>query len=156
MGVLAILIIAAVVFLVIFKRRKAPTLDQYIQERLKKGDSKEEIEKELLNDLNNNGQIFSEFRSAIKSTANGSTKRVRDIGYFNEVTLDRDYRWSAILLEDTCEDCKKRHGQVKTWSEWEAEGLPRTGATRCLDDCRCVLIPAKFRDQQTLYVTNWI
>ena len=44
----------------------------------------------------------------------------------------------------TCPDCKDRHNRVKTWDEWEEEGLPRTGATVCMQYCHCVLIPEKF------------
>jgi hypothetical protein len=118
------------------------TLDEYIEQRLSEGLTKDEIQKELLGDLKSGGPIFSEFRRAIKSTARGSINRVRDVGYFSEDGLDRGYKWSAIMLEDTCEDCRKRNGQVKTWEEWETIGPPRTGTTACMENCRCVLIPA--------------
>ena len=129
--------------------RTALTIDEFIQSRLLLGATEEEISKMLLEDLENNGRIFSEFRRAIKSTARGSINRVRDIGYFSEEGVDRNYRWSAVLVK-TCPDCLARHGQVKTWEEWEAEGLPRTGATVCRENCHCVLIPEQFSELQPI------
>ena len=129
--------------------KTALTLDEFIQSRLLLGSSAQDIESMLLDDLDNNGRIFSEFRRAIKSTARGSINRVRDIGDFSEEGVDRNYRWSAVLVK-TCPDCLERHGQVKTWEGWEAEGLPRTGATVCRENCHCILVPEQFRELEPI------
>lgn len=131
------------IFLQAKAQRTAITLDEYIKTRMLQGTDKEIIRKELLDDLNNNGRIFSEFRRSITSTAKGSVNRVRDNGYFAEFEVETKYRWSAVLVK-TCPDCLERHGRVQTWDEWEAEGLPRTGATVCRENCHCVLIPEKY------------
>jgi hypothetical protein len=125
--------------------RSALTIQEYIRTRVSLGADLEVIKKELLDDLNNNGRIFSEFRRAIKSTARGSVNRVRDNGYFSEFGVDTKYRWSAVLVK-TCPDCLERHGRTQTWDEWEAEGLPRTGATVCRENCHCVLIPVQYSE----------
>jgi hypothetical protein len=123
--------------------KTALTLDEYVQTRLLAGTSAKVLEKELVDDLINNGRIFSEFRRAVKATARGSVNRVRDVAYFSEFEVDKVYRWSAVLVK-TCPDCLERHGQLKSWEEWEAEGLPRTGATVCRENCHCVLIPEEY------------
>ena len=30
----------------------------------------------------------------------------------------------------------------KNYSEWEADGLPRTGVTVCKENCKCMLLPS--------------
>lgn len=134
---------AMTIFLSTKADRTALTINEFVQTRLISGASPIEIQRQLLDDLNNNGRIFSEFRRSIKATARGSINRIRDVGYFSEFTLDRPYRWSAVLVR-TCPDCLARHGQVKLWAEWEAEGLPRTGATICRENCHCVLVPSEY------------
>jgi hypothetical protein len=134
---------AMIIYLTTKAAKTALTLDEFIQSRLLLGSTAKEIESMLLDDLTNNGRIFSEFRRAIKSTARGSINRVRDIGYFSEEGVDRNYRWSAVLVR-TCPDCLERHNQVKTWEEWEDIGLPRTGSTVCRENCHCILVPEQF------------
>ena len=134
---------AMAIYLTTKAARTALTLDEFIKSRFLLGSTAKEIEEMLLDDLNNNGRIFSEFRRAIKSTARGSINRVRDIGYFSGEGVDRNYRWSAVLVK-TCPDCLERHGQVKTWEDWEKIGLPRTGSTVCRENCHCILVPEQF------------
>ena len=121
------------------------TLEEYIQTRLLSGTSPENLEAELTDDLLNGGRIFGEFRNAIKATAKGSINRVRDAGYFSNIGIDVKFRWCAIFV-NTCPNCIDRHNQVKSWEEWEVDGLPRTGATVCRENCHCVLIPEKFSE----------
>lgn len=123
--------------------RTALTLEEYIQMRLSQGTNLEIIREDLLTDLKEGGRIFGEFRNAIKPTFFGSTSRFRDIGELAELGLTGKWRWVAVTLGTeikTCPDCEDRHNLVKTWNEWEAEGLPRTNATVCEQWCRCVLV----------------
>jgi hypothetical protein len=122
--------------------RTAITIEEYIQTRLNSGVSIETIQADLITDLNEGGRIFGEFRKAIKATADGNMTRIRDNAQFAENGLDIKYQWVAVLV-NTCPDCMDRHGEVKTWEEWETEGMPRTGATVCGDNCHCALIPAR-------------
>ncbi len=52
-------------------------------------------------------------------------------------------RWTWVSNNDAnrCEDCAKLDGEVATWDEWEAMGLPGMGATVCGWRCRCTLEP---------------
>lgn len=130
------------IFLVSKASKTALTLDEYIQTRILLGASEENIIADLEKDLAEGGRIFGEFRNAIKATSNGIINRSRDSAIYSEIGVDTPYRWVAVLV-NTCPDCLERHNQVKTWDEWEAEGLPRTGATVCKENCKCVLLPAQ-------------
>lgn len=123
--------------------RTAITLQEYIQLRESQGTSLEIIREDLLKDLEEGGRIFGEFKNAIKPTFFGSTARFRDVGQLAELGLEGKWRWVAVTLNTaikTCPDCEDRHNKVKTWNEWEAEGLPRTNATVCEQWCRCILV----------------
>jgi hypothetical protein len=118
------------------------TIDEYIDARLLQGADLDIIQEDLLKDLEEGGRIFGEFRSAIKSTVKGTVNRSRDNAIFSTIGIDTKYRWVAVLV-NTCPDCLDRHNKIKTWDEWEAEGLPRTGQTVCKENCKCVLLPAE-------------
>lgn len=134
---------AIAIFLEAKASRTSITIREFIQARLALGGDINDIKDQLLDDLENNGRIFSDFRRSIKATARGSINRVRDAGYYTEFGVETRYRWSAIMVK-TCPDCMDRHGQVKLWEEWEAEGLPRSGVTVCRENCHCVLVPSNF------------
>ncbi len=122
--------------------RSALTLEEYIQMRQAQGATLEVIRADLLIDLNEGGRIFGEFLNALKPTFAGSVSRFRDVGQLAETGISTKYRWVAVLI-NTCPDCLDRHNQVKDWGDWEAEGLPRTGATVCKENCKCVLVPVE-------------
>jgi hypothetical protein len=122
--------------------RTAVTLQEYIDARLLSGADPDIIKDELLTDLKEGGRIFGEFRNSMKSNARGHISRARDCSEFSELGVKGSYRWSAVLI-NTCPDCMDRHGEEKTWEEWEDEGMPRTGATVCKENCKCVLLPAE-------------
>ena len=120
--------------------RTAVTIEEYINIRLTQGVALDIIKSDLLTDLKEGGRIFGEFRNAFKATYAGSIHRFRDTAEIAEIGADLRYRWVAVLV-NTCPDCLERHGQVKEFNDWEAEGLPRTGQTVCKENCKCVLIP---------------
>lgn len=128
------------IFLTAKAVRTAVTIDEYIQTRLIQGASKDSLYAELIKDLEEGGRIFGEFRSAIRASSNGIINRARDGAVFSAIGIDTKYRWVAVLV-NTCPDCLERHGQVKSWDEWEADGMPRTGITVCKENCRCILLP---------------
>lgn len=130
--------------------RTALTLEEYIQIRQIQGATLEVIRADLLKDLKEGGRIFGEFKNALRPTFAGSVNRFRDIGALAEMGISNKYRWVAVLI-NTCPDCLDRHNQVKDWVEWEIEGLPRTGATVCKENCKCVLLPAEATELQPIY-----
>jgi len=119
------------------------SLQEYITASIAQGVSKEVIKASLLNDLETGGRIFGEFRNAVRATGTGSLNRFSDVAQFNDRGVNtQDYRWVAVL-SNTCPDCEARHGQVKTFAEWEVAGLPRAGQTVCKGYCKCVLSDPK-------------
>jgi len=131
--------------------RTAVTIEEYIQIRLEQGTDLAIIRETLLDDLEQGGRIFGQFRNEIKSTTRGSMGRVRDSAEFSEVGVTEQYRWVAVLVR-TCKDCLGLHGKVKQWEDWEQSrfGLPRSGGTRCRQNCQCVLVDAKSVDIQPI------
>ena len=115
--------------------RTAATIDEYIQTRMLNGTDIYTIRADLLTDLNEGGRIFGEFRNAIKATVHGNTMRIRDVTQFSNQGVDVSYRWVAVLI-NTCPDCMDRHNEVKTWGQWEEDGMPRTGQTVCGENCK--------------------
>ena len=130
--------------------RSVISIEEYIDIRLTQGVTLEVIKKDLLQDLEEGGRIFGEFKNAVKATFEGSTSRFRDASLVAEMGIDTPYRWVAVLV-NTCEDCLKRHNNVATWDEWEAQGLPRTGQTVCREHCKCMLIPAEATELAPIY-----
>lgn len=130
--------------------RSAISLEEYIKLRAIQGASLEIIREDLLTDLNEGGRIFGEFRRALKPTFTGSVNRFRDVGMKAETGISATWRWVAVLV-NTCPDCLERHGQVKKWAEWEEEGLPRSGATVCKENCKCMLLSAEVVELEPIY-----
>tara|TARA_Y100000034_G_scaffold1495_1_gene1888 strand:+ start:3368 stop:3859 length:492 start_codon:yes stop_codon:yes gene_type:complete len=96
----------------------------------------------LGNDLATNGRIFGEFRNTLKRGIVSATMHASRMG------ADRVYgdslmmQWVSVGTPRICVDCEPRIGQVKTWDEWEAIGLPASGFSVCKEFCYCQLVPA--------------
>ena len=142
LGVLEIMLTAKV-------KRTAASFEEYIAVRLSQGVSLDVIEEDLKRDLAEGGRIYNEFVNSMKSTVGGSLERLRDAGVVSELGVKTKYRWVAVLI-NTCPDCLSRHGKVRTWDDWEAEGLPRTGQTVCKENCKCVLLPESATEMEPI------
>ena len=130
--------------------RTAITLEGYIALRQAQGASLATIKSGLLADLETGGRMFGEFRNSMRATYAGSTSRFSDIGITSETGIEKSFRWVAVL-ENTCPDCLDRHGQIMSWEDWEQIGLPKTGATICMEHCKCVLITAEASEMEPVY-----
>ena len=95
----------------------------------------------LRNDLTTNGRIFGEFRNTIKRGVVSSVMQASRIGQ-DRVYGDRMmFRWVSVGTPKICGDCAARIGEVKSWEEWEALGLPASGFSVCKEFCYCQLVP---------------
>ena len=105
------------------------------------GVSEREILNILGNDLATNGRIFGEFRNTIKRGIVSATMQASRIGadrvYGDSVAM----RWVSVGSPKICVDCKARIGEVRSWEEWEALGLPASGFSVCKEFCYCQLVP---------------
>ena len=99
----------------------------------------------LGNDLATNGRIFGEFRNTIKRGIVSATMHASRIGqdriYGNSVGM----QWVSVGTPRICVDCEDRIGEVRTWDEWEAIGLPASGFSVCKEFCYCQLIPTDIK-----------
>lgn len=120
--------------------RTTASLDEIIDRLRLQGLSDDAILTQLEADLADGGRIFGEFRRAVKATTEGTIGSIATDAYLEEFGTDVNFTWIAALV-NTCEDCLPRHGVVKSFPDWEAEGLPRTGWSVCRGNCQCVLIP---------------
>ena len=95
----------------------------------------------LGNDLAANGRIFGEFRNTIKRGIVSSTMQASRVGsdrvYGDSVAM----RWVSVGTPKICIDCTPRIGEIKSWDEWEALGLPASGFSVCKEFCYCQLVP---------------
>ena len=95
----------------------------------------------LGNDLATNGRIFGEFRNTIKRGIVSATMQASRIGadrvYGDSVMM----RWVSVGTPKICPDCEMRIGEIRSWDEWEALGLPASGFSVCKEFCYCQLVP---------------
>ena len=106
------------------------------------GVSEREIVNILRNDLATNGRIFGEFRNTIKRGIVSATMHASRLGQDRIYGDSVDMQWVSVGTPRICVDCEKRVGQVRTWNEWEAVGLPASGFSVCKEFCYCQLIPS--------------
>ena len=50
-------------------------------------------------------------------------------------------RWVSVGTPKICPDCESRIGEIRSWEEWEAIGLPASGFSVCKEFCYCQLVP---------------
>jgi len=105
------------------------------------GISNDQILRILRNDLSTNGRIFGRLRNNIKRGIVSAVMQASRIGqdrvYGDSVMM----QWVSVGTPKICVDCESRIGQVRSWEEWEALGLPASGFSVCKEYCYCQLIP---------------
>jgi hypothetical protein len=106
------------------------------------GVSQREIVNILRNDLATNGRIFGEFRNTIKRGIVSATMHASRLGQDRVYGDSVEMQWVSVGTPRICVDCENRIGQVRTWDEWEAVGLPASGFSVCKEFCYCQLIPS--------------
>ena len=109
---------------------------QEIERLRRNGASEQSIIRTLDSDLATKGRVFGELRNSIKrgviGAINQAFRRSGDMG--------RKLKWVAIS-KNICPDCKVRAGEVDTWENWEARGMPGSGFSVCKEFCYCQLVP---------------
>ena len=95
----------------------------------------------LGNDLATNGRIFGEFRNTIKRGIVSATMHASRVGQDRIYGDSVGMQWVSVGTPRICVDCEDRIGEVRSWDEWEANGLPASGFSVCKEFCYCQLIP---------------
>ena len=112
-------------------------LGQEIDRLTRNGLDEQSIIRGLEQDLATSGRIFGELRNSIKRGVTGGVNQAfRTAG-----EMGQSLKWIAIS-KNPCDDCRSRAGEVDTWDNWEARGMPSSGWSVCKEYCYCQLIPA--------------
>jgi hypothetical protein len=127
-------------------------VEEFIASRRGAGMADDAIFRALREDLDEGGPIFGSLRSRVEQAFQVSLEQlgneIQKTAYEEDLgeTLDNQ-RWMWVAtLENTCPDCMELHGQVKTYAEWEEEGVPNIAPTICTlrSACRCNLVPMEY------------
>jgi len=99
----------------------------------------------LSQDFGSNGRIFGELRNSIKrGVVGGINQAFRRAG-----EMGQSLKWVAIS-KNLCDDCRTRAGEIDTWENWEARGMPGSGWSVCKEYCYCQLVPASLDVDDTI------
>ena len=111
-------------------------LGQEIESLTRGGLNEQSIIGVLNQDFSTNGRIFGELRNSIKrGVVGGINQAFRRAG-----EMGKGLKWIAIS-KNLCDDCRQRAGEVDTWDNWEARGMPGSGWSICKEYCYCQLMP---------------
>ncbi|MDD5391084.1 MAG: hypothetical protein PHD37_17235 [Gallionellaceae bacterium] len=114
------------------------------------GLSEDVIVKKIKEACSPGGEIFESIMSGFRNCTGEA------VDYITIEEVHRNWKgadswiWISVEDADRCEDCRERDGRIQSWAEWEAEGLPGTGATVCGWRCRCSLEPSDIAADATL------
>ena len=107
----------------------------------------------LADDLATNGRIFGQLRNSI---ARGIVLGNNQFSRFGQLNVYGDsielYRWVTVQGHKICDDCITRSGEVDTFENWSARGLPGTGWSVCGGNCYCILVPEETQSSDTLNI----
>lgn len=107
------------------------------------GVSREVIGSLIGDDMATGGRIIGQYRNSVKEGIVEQINQSGRLGQLNKFPPDRElYQWTTVGGHKICQDCDARQGAIKTWLEWEREGLPGSGWSVCKGHCYCVLVPA--------------
>ena len=103
------------------------------------GASDKVIREVLLNDLENGGRIFGQFKNQFKGLGEYGIGHLAQAGINARLPEDEILKWQAVG-KSICPDCAERHGQEGTVEEWKLIGEPQSGFSICGLHCKCTLV----------------
>lgn len=119
----------------------AGRVQQQIKAWAASGMSEANILDKLASDLAPGGVTFEAMMKAFQNAAGEVVDYLTIEQVHDEWTGPDQWIWISNTDENRCDDCAERHGEVKTWNEWQQWGLPGMGTTVCGWRCRCALEP---------------
>ena len=108
----------------------------------------------LSDDLRDRGRIFGEFRNSIKRGLVAGVMQGFRIGQDNVYGDSIALRWVSVGSPKICVDCESRIGQVDTWANWQAIGVPASGFSVCKENCYCQLVPENIEIDDRVIIPN--
>lgn len=97
-------------------------------------------------------QIVAQAKSAARETVRNAEKAAWDLADDRDWDL-KFYMWVSVG-SGVCDSCHSLHGQVFALDQWEAIGIPGSGATICGERCRCTLVPVDGTDREITRYRN--
>ena len=122
-------------------------LGQEIDRLTRNGLDEQSIIRVLEQDLATNGRIFGELRNSIKRGVTGGINQA----FRRAGEMGQSLKWIAIS-KNPCDDCRSRAGEVDTWDNWEARGMPSSGWSVCKEYCYCLLMPESLDIDDTITI----
>ena len=122
-------------------------LGQEINRLTRNGLDEQSIIRVLEQDLATNGRIFGELRNSIKRGVTGGVNQA----FRRAGEMGQSLKWIAIS-KNLCDDCRSRAGEVDTWDNWEARGMPASGWSICKEYCYCQLMPESLDIDDTITI----
>ena len=91
-------------------------------------------------DLDTRGRIFGEFGNSIRRGIVSGIMQGSRLGQ-DKIYGNQLMQWISVGTPRICDDCQARVGEIATYQDWIAAGLPATGWSLCREFCYCQLIP---------------
>lgn len=113
--------------------------------------SEEEIINILLDDFDNDGELFGGLKRGLKKNSTSMLQNIDNSATqqaWLEEGFDEPETWVAVLVA-TCQDCFPRHGVTLPHSVWIQRGLPASGFSVCKQNCQCQLFPRSVVDSKS-------
>ena len=89
------------------------------------------------------GTQYSVTNAGVTGGGNQAFRRAGEMGH--------SLKWIAIS-KNLCDDCRSRAGEVDTWDNWEARGMPASGWSICKEYCYCQLMPESLDIDDTITI----
>lgn len=118
----------------------ADRLQLRIKSMMASGMSPDAVYAVLRRDLGNSGPLFGGFKTTLETNVFPVVDNIAQGAMIEANPAAGLWEWITTSY-DPCDDCLPRHGVVKTYAEWEAIGLPRSGFSACQSHCKCILAP---------------
>ena len=100
------------------------------------------ILQQLQSDITNSTGTFAQLKGTIGASIDTSLMKTANFSSnLAPLRITNNFRWNWEPSAEHCDTCVGRQGQVKSYEDWEAVGLPGSGTTDCGIYCRCSLEP---------------
>lgn len=119
----------------------ANNINQQIAVMTTNGLSQEAIKDVFQADMQESGRIFGQLKNDAKEQITGSINQCSRLGQNSQYTENQRFMWVTVAGHKVCYQCVERGGKIKTYEEWESDGLPGTGWSVCKGYCYCIIDP---------------
>lgn len=103
----------------------------------------------LQTDLSTGGITFGTYKNGMKNLVSNAVRGAANEAMLNEFAATNVELWRWVTVSgNPCPQCLSRQGDLQTLEFWQAAGLPKSGFSVCLNNCKCVLLPEGFESPE--------